>query len=190
MKSTKHKVVGLDPSLRNWGWAIGSYDVLTQELLIQEVGVIQPKILVGKKISQNIKDLDCAEQLFQGVSSQLKDASVVFAEVPTGSRSSRAMTSYGVCVGVLGALRASGSYIYRVTPTEVKKAAVGSRTAPKNQMIDWAIHKHPEANWPIHQKGGIPIITGSKAEHMADAVAAIYAGLSAMDLIQQEFLFK
>ena len=81
---------------------------------------------------------------------------------------SRAMASYGICVGVLGALRATGIPFFEVTPNEVKLAAVGSKVATKDTMINWAKHQHPEANWPK---------AASKAEHMADATAAIYAGL-------------
>ena len=87
------------------------------------------------------------------------------------------MASYGICVGVLGALRASGIPFFEVTPTEVKLVSVGIKTATKDQMISWAVDKHPEANWPIQTVKGSPRIITSKAEHMADAVATIYAGM-------------
>jgi len=81
---------------------------------------------------------------------------------------SRAMASYGICVGVLGALRASGIPFFEVTPREVKMASVGSKVATKEAMINWARQTHPEAGWPK---------AAAKAEHMADATAAIHAGL-------------
>jgi hypothetical protein len=87
------------------------------------------------------------------------------------------MASYGVCVGVLGALRATGIPFFEVTPSEVKMASVGSKTATKMQMTEWAMDKHPEANWPMYKQSGEFIVSAAKAEHMADATAAIYAGL-------------
>lgn len=87
---------------------------------------------------------------------------------------SRAMASYGICVGVLGALRASGIPFFEVTPNEVKLASVGSKTASKAEMINWAVNLHPEAGWPVNSKGQI---TATSSEHMADAIATIYAGI-------------
>jgi hypothetical protein len=44
-------------------------------------------------------------------------------------------------------------------------------------MIDWATASYPTANWPMMTRGGITSIVAGKAEHMADAVGAIHAGL-------------
>lgn len=88
------------------------------------------------------------------------------------------MASYGICVGVLGALRANGVPFYEVTPTEVKTAGPGNKTASKKQMIEWAMAKHPEGNWPTYKEHGEELVSEAKAEHMADAVGAIYAGIA------------
>ena len=88
------------------------------------------------------------------------------------------MASYGICVGVLGALRATGIPFFEVTPTEVKMASTGKKTATKQEMIQWAMATHPEANWPVYKQNGELKVSEAKAEHMADATAAIYAGLS------------
>jgi hypothetical protein len=37
---------------------------------------------------------------------------------------------------------------------------------------------HPEANWPMYKQNGVMVVSEAKAEHMADAVAAIHAGIS------------
>lgn len=87
------------------------------------------------------------------------------------------MASYGICVGVLGALRASGIPFFEVTPTEVKLAGAGKKTATKQEMIEWVVKQHPEADWPMYAKGGQQLISEAKAEHMADAVCAIHAGI-------------
>jgi Holliday junction resolvasome RuvABC endonuclease subunit len=172
------KVVGQDPSLRNWGLSVGVYDTHTKKLTVQSVSVIQPVLPTGKQVRQNSLDLEAAKQLSVGAMSMLAGVSAIFVEVPVGSQSARAMASYGICVGVLGALRASGIPLFEVSPTEVKLASAGSKTATKQDMINWATRTHPEAPWPMYRSNGKDVISEAKAEHMADATAAIYAGLA------------
>lgn len=140
--------------------------------------MIQPELSKSKQVRQNSLDLESAKQLSKGVLDVAQDQHAVFVEVPVGSQSARSMASYGICVGILGTLRATGITFFEVTPTEVKLAGAGHKTATKQQMIDWAMTKHPEANWPVYKQKGVSIVSEAKAEHMADATAAIYAGLS------------
>ena len=172
-------VVGMDPSLRNWGIAKGVL-IPNQErqLHINWLDVIQPVLPTGKQVRQNSIDLESAKQLCEGAWKAAQGAHAIFVEVPVGSQSARAMASYGICVGVLGALRTSGVPFFEVTPTEVKLASTGKKTATKSEMIEWAVSKHPEANWPSYKSNGKTQISEAKAEHMADAIAAIYAGIA------------
>lgn len=183
------KVVGFDPSLRNWGIAKGVL-IPSQEmqLSIDWLDVIQPVLPTGKQVRQNSVDLESAKQLAEAAWAAAKGAQAVFVEVPVGSQSARAMASYGICVGVLGALRTSGIPFFEVTPTEVKLASTGKKTATKLEMIEWASTKHPEANWPTYKSNGSTHISEAKAEHMADAIAAIYAGV-ACNSFQQMLAF-
>lgn len=172
------KVVGFDPSLRNWGIAQG--EILpgpSPSLHIVNLDVICPVLPTGKQVRQNSLDLESAKQLAEGALAAAKGAQAIFVEVPVGSQSARAMASYGVCVGVLGALRATGIPFFEVTPTEVKMASFGKKTATKLEMIGWATAQHPEANWPTYKQHGADVLSEAKAEHMADAIAAIYAGV-------------
>jgi Holliday junction resolvasome RuvABC endonuclease subunit len=171
------KVVGQDPSLRNWGLAVGTLDLETKKLTVEYVDLTNPVLPTGKQVRQNSSDLESALQLYKGAADAAIGAHAIFVEVPVGSQSARAMASYGVCVGVLGALRANGIPFFEVTPTEVKLAAVGNKTATKQEMIKWAMESHPEANWPTYKQNGKVMVSEAKAEHMADAVAAIYAGI-------------
>lgn len=173
------RVVGFDPSLRNWGISKGIFVPGTvSQLRIEEVDVINPELPTGKQVRQNSLDLESAKQLCAAALSAAKGAQAIFVEVPVGSQSARAMASYGICVGVLGALRATGIPFFEVTPTEVKMASTGKKTATKQEMIQWAMATHPEANWPVYKQKGELKVSEAKAEHMADATAAIYAGLS------------
>ena len=171
-------VVGLDPSLRNWGIAKGQLNLSTGELIVPHVEVICPVLPTGKQTRQNSLDLISAQALAAGTIAAIEDAHAVFVEVPVGSQSARAMASYGICVGILGAIRATGKPFFEVTPTEVKVIATGKKTATKRDMIEWAYNKQPGANWPFYTKNGKSIISEAKAEHMADALAAIYAGIA------------
>lgn len=169
------KVVGFDPSLTNWGIAQGLLH--DDNLRIDHLSVTKPVLSTGKQVRQNSLDLEAAEQLAHAAFKCSRGADVIFVEVPVGSQSARAMASYGICVGVLGGLRALGIPFFEVTATEVKLAMTGLKTATKIQMINTAATKHPEANWPYYTKKGQTLITESTAEHMADAVGAIYAGI-------------
>lgn len=171
------KVVGQDPSLRNWGIAAGTYNLDTKKLTIDNLDVVCAVLPKGKQTRQNSLDLETGFQIYKGAVAAAEGAHAVFVEVPVGSQSARAMASYGVCVGVLGALRANGIPFFEMTPTEVKMAGPGIKTASKAEMIKWATQAHPEANWPTYKENGVILISEAKAEHMADAIAAIYAGL-------------
>jgi Holliday junction resolvasome RuvABC endonuclease subunit len=174
----KIQVCGHDPSLRNWGISKGYYDTETKKLTVYEVSVIQPDLPTGKQVRQNSLDLESAKQLCAGVMDSVKGAQAIFVEVPVGSQSARASVGYGVCVGVLGALRATGVPFFEVTANEVKMAGAGKKDATKAEMIQWATARHPEANWPTYKQHGKDVISEAKAEHMVDSIGAIYAGLA------------
>lgn len=168
----KIQVCGMDPSLRNWGFAEAILDLETGELSTPVLSLVQTVDPTGKQVRQNSKDLSLAEQLAGPALRIARRSKVIFVEVPVGSQSARAMASYGVCVGVLGSVRAEGIPLIEVTPLEVKETFTGNKTATKEQMIQKAIELYPDANFPRQGKR----IT-NKAEHVADAIAAIHAGV-------------
>mgnify|MGYP001774823099 CR=1 FL=1 len=170
-------VVGFDPSLNNWGLAKGWYDPGANHLHIDTVDVINPEFSTGKQVRQNSKDIERATALYHGAFAHSRGIKAVFVEVPVGSQSARAMASYGICAGVLGALRAQGIPFFEITPNEVKLATVGKKTASKQQIIERAVGLYPTANWPMKTKNGEQVPVASKAEHMADAIGAIEAGI-------------
>lgn len=164
--------------------AAGDYCTESGSLHINEVMVTKPILPTGKQVRQNSKDLHAAHQLAEGAITFARRADALFVEVPVGSQSARAMASYGICVGILAALRAFDIPFFEVTPTEVKVTATGRRTATKQEMISWASERHPEAPWPYQTKRGVTSIVEGSAEHMADAVGAIHAGLQTSEYKQ------
>ena len=174
---TTISVLGMDPSLNNWGLAFGQYFTDTNQIQINSIDVIQPASLEGKQTRTNSSDIYRASQLSQQARKACDGATAVFIEVPHGSQSSRAMASYGICIGILGSLKAQNQEFFEVTANELKLATTGQKGASKQAIIDRAIQNYPHINWPYQtQKGQTKVVTG-KAEHMADAIGAIEAGI-------------
>lgn len=169
----KIPVLGLDPSMRNWGMAAGILDLDTGLLTDLQLSLVHSESNSKKQVRINSQDLHTATELSAAAIAAAKRAKVVFVEVPVGSQSAAGMKSYGICIGVLGAIQASGTRLVEVTPTEVKLAMAGNKNATKAQMIQAAMDYYPEANWPYHGKS----VSSTKAEHMADAIGSIHAGV-------------
>ena len=165
-------VAGFDPSLRNWGISEAQLDLNTGVLSTTVLSLISVKDETGKQVRKNSQDLHIAEQLAVAALAVARRSKVIFVECPVGSQSARAMASYGICVGVLGAIRAEGIPLIEVSPTEVKQVFTGNKNATKEQMIAKAVELYPEANFPRH-RGEL----AAKCEHVADATAAIHAGV-------------
>jgi hypothetical protein len=187
---SKLRVIGMDPSLRNWGVATGYLDLETMEVTIDGLHVIRAVLPKGKQIRKNSLDLESAYQISKEALELSQGADVVFVEIPEGTQSARAMASYGICIGILGVFRATGIPFYEVTPLEVKVNATGCKTASKVDMIAWATNRHPEAPWPTRKSKGITVVIEGKAEHMADAAAAIHAGIASNPFQQVKRFLK
>jgi Holliday junction resolvasome RuvABC endonuclease subunit len=87
------------------------------------------------------------------------------------------MASYGVCIGLLAAVVARLPVI-EVTASEVKLAGCGQKNGTKEEMIEAMMAKYPDAPWPMQTIKGVTSVISSKAEHMADALGAIEAGIA------------
>lgn len=170
------QVAGIDPSLSNFGLVRGSVDTSTAPFTFQleqiHLETTQAK-KAGDKTPKNMDDIRRARQHYIALQAILSGVDVVFAEVPIGSRSARAMASYGVCVGLMASIDA---HLIRVSPTDVKLAATGNKEASKQDMIQWAVSQYPHAQWLTKKQHGIVSLTNAN-EHMADALAAVFAGL-------------
>lgn len=165
----KVKVLGMDPSLSNWGIVHADLDIDTLEVRVDFMKLIETEPGKIKQVRKNSDDISRAQMLHGEVLLAQTGSTVAFCEVPHGSQSARAMASYGICVGVLGGLRVP---LIELSASEVKLAALGFKTASKEEMIEAAVAKHPDAPW-IKRGGKMT----AKNEHLADALFAIYAGI-------------
>lgn len=172
------RIAGIDPSLNNFGMAKGNLDFDQgrpvfdlAELYLQESKSDKAN---AKVVRKNSDDLNRAKTLHDALHRFIDDVELVIVEVPVGSQSARSMASYGICVGILASI---GVPMIQVTPTEVKLAACQKKTASKGDMIEWATNMYPDAQWLRHKSKG-EMVLGNKNEHLADAVAAVHAGMA------------
>jgi len=173
----KLKVVGLDPSLTHTGIAIGEYDTDTGGFAVKELRLVVTENEKGKLVRQNSDDLRRARMVSEGIRLACEGALFAVSEIPSGAQSERAALAFGMVIGILANLSVP---LIQVTPSEVKMAAVGHRQASKEEMIAWAVRKHPLANWMVHPRSGASYRKGdlmNANEHLADGVAVVEAGI-------------
>ena len=178
--STTIRINGFDPSLSNFGIAEAILDLDTLAFTVVGLRVIQtePEQDKAKRkvVRKNSDDLSRARLLHKGATDAAKECQLAFIEVPHGSQSAASMKGYGVCIGIIAAIDAVVP-IVQVTPTEVKVAATGIKTATKEEMIEAMMAEFPDAPWPMRKSKGVMVPIASEAEHLADAIGAIKAGL-------------
>lgn len=157
------RLVGFDPSLRNWGFCVATYNTQTKALDIYSGDVIQYQ--PDKSLRQNLQDLATANALYRALKPLVEQADYYVAELPIGSQSSRAMVSYALCIGILGSFKHTNPKLYTVTPNQVKKQV--TTNASKQEIIDWCIDKYPTIlSWLAKPK--------SKREHICDSIVALH----------------
>lgn len=182
------RVMGLDPSLRNFGIAIADYSILTGELTVKHLQIAQTEKSTDKQVRRNSDDLERARSIVATVIqvTRLYQPTIAFAEVPVGAQNARAAFSNGVCCGLLAGVTVP---IVQVTPLESKMAAIGVKTKSKDLMIQWAVAKWPEANWITRKLKG-EVVLQNDNEHLADACAAINVGVLTPQFAQAVVMMK
>lgn len=173
----KIPVVGMDPSFTAWGMAEGQLDLTTGYLDGLDLQTVKTKKTKNKQVRVNSDDMQRAEDIALEALATARRCKVVFIECPVGTQSASGMKAYGFCIGVFGCFRAEGIQVIEVTATEVKKALTGNKNATKEEMIAAAMALYPEANWPMQTVKGVRSVIAGTAEHMADAIGAIHAGV-------------
>ena len=177
-------VLGVDPSLSNFGIAKGQLDLETDKFSLERLELVETSPSSNKTVRKSSQDYDRCLTLATALFRYEKDVHVIFVEMPIGSQSARAMASYGMCIGIIAGIR--DVPVIQVSPAEVKLAAVGSKVASKEDMIEWAYSKYTHDDW-IVGRGGKP---AKKNEHLADAVATIEAGVKSTHYIAAKSVLK
>lgn len=180
------RVIAQDPSMNNWGLVAATVNVVTNEIVIQDMKTLtnlKSDLSTKKTVRKSTQDLTRARQ----INTQLKaffdthDPNFTMVEVPHGSQSASAMKGYGICLGILGSITTP---LIQLSEQECKINAVGKKSATKKEMIDWAMALHPEAPWKMRKSKGVLVSVDGYNEHIADAIGALYAGLLTDQFLQ------
>lgn len=186
------KVIGLDAAFANTGIVLGEYDIHSRKIVVNELRLVQTAADKANKkiVRKNSDDLRRAKETINAIDQAIADhdAAFIFCEVPFGAQSARAAWSLGIAVGIIAHANSKVPVI-QVTPKEVKNV-VGEKFPDKAQMIAWAAKQYPDANWPMQNRGGKQEIVAGKAEHMADAVATIHAGIATDEFQRTIAMFR
>lgn len=199
-------ILGIDPSLNNTGLAICSVNLDTFEIVqITELKLANTDPTTAKKqVRKNSDDLRRSQEICLALEEIINSyhIQIACAEVPTGTQSARGSISNGICVGILGALVLLKVKLFQVLPNEVKLLTVGDKKASKRDMFDWALSidsicpgwiKTSRPNdWdrPVIKKEGVKTFYHKSNEHLADAVAAVHAGIKSEPFQQAASFMK
>ena len=164
------RVLGLDPSMNNWGWVLAELNGNLVTPVNAGVISIKPDLSIKSKPNQNIQRIS---RLMIDLEKLNGLASTAYVEVPHGGKSSQAAVSATVCQSMLGVLKYAGMDIIPVT-AHANKKTVGNPKASKHDVINWIENLHPNF---LPRKPNQEINLG-KAEHIADALLTIYTGIN------------
>ena len=172
------KVLALDPSFRNTGYAVitvGKRDKVVDS------GVIKTEARAKKS---NVRAADQTLEQIQVMVNSIREVisrhepEVLIAELPTsGGKSARAVASMAIAQAVCGAVAAYEDIPTEwITPTDNKKGMTGRKTASKEDMMTEAVSRYPELEAQYtHNKGQYKGQLRGEFEHVADAIGAYEA---------------
>jgi Holliday junction resolvasome RuvABC endonuclease subunit len=169
------RVAGLDGSKTNFGIAIMSFDTDNPKatLKIEDLILAKTEKSKEKKVRASSDNLARSQLIVETVHPAIKDCIAAFIEVPSGGQSYDAVLGFGIVIGIYASLPVR---TIEVSPSETKIAAVGTRTASKAEMIEWALTRFPDAPWRLRKLKGVMVPTNDN-EHLADAAAIVLAGI-------------
>ena len=169
----KIKVAGIDPSLAHFGMCKMTLYINDSSLYLEDLYLIDTEKRANKSVRQNSDDLRRCQEIIKVYHDYVKGCAIVFSEIPTGAQSARAMFANGAVSGLLASCPVP---LIQVQPFETKLATVGTKTASKEEMIEWAGETYPDGEWLRRKSKGVFVLTKNN-EHLADAVAVVHAGL-------------
>ncbi|WPH68404.1 hypothetical protein [Stenotrophomonas phage BUCTxx99] len=173
------KVMGIDAAFSNVGFALTEMDLDDPKkpiVKLLDLHIVQTEGLKKrpKGVPKSADDMRRARESIEAIRAKIAEwqPDYIVAEVPFGSQSARSAWTLGIALGILSSI----DDLVQVTPRQVK-AATGEAYADKEEMIAWAMEKFPDAPWKMRKLHGKYIQVASTNEHMADAVAATFAGI-------------
>ncbi len=157
-------ILALDVAFANLGWAI----------LVQGEPVVWGTIATEKTRKRGVLASDDYARRCAETASQLNeiiyahDPKGIVGEFPSGSQNATAAKLLGGAGGIVVAVATCNNLPCEwITEGDSKKAALGKRSAAKEEVMEWVKAKYPDLHWPKTKKA---------FEHVADAIMA-YNGL-------------
>jgi Holliday junction resolvasome RuvABC endonuclease subunit len=169
----KIRIAGIDGSKTNFGISLLSLDTDTMALSVEDLILVKTEKTKVKQVRASSDNLRRAREIYLVTREALKGCAAVFVEVPSGGQSYDAVLGFGIVIGLYASLELEP---IEVSPAETKKAALGTSTASKSEMIEWAVEKFPEAPWRMRKLHG-EMVPKKDNEHLADGVAIAHAGI-------------
>jgi Holliday junction resolvasome RuvABC endonuclease subunit len=169
-------VMGLDVSLTHTGvvimsnvtaWVVHAHTVIETEPEAKKRGIYQ--------VDDNVRR---ATLIAKGLDKVVDEwePSLIVAEMPFGSRSSKSATALGICAGVISTYtHLTGIPLTCVTPEDVKVAGAGKKNASKAEMMRNAatLFSYVADEYPPTKKSKSEY--AGRFEHVADAIFAVWA---------------
>jgi Holliday junction resolvasome RuvABC endonuclease subunit len=180
----KIRIAGFDPSLTGCGLAKLDYDIVNGGMELVDLKLIATAPDKSKQLRRSSDDLKRGSEIAAAMIAWLHDCKFFFGEVPSGAQSARAATTFGMVIGFY-AMLSQMKHMFEVQPSETKLWTVGTKTASKEEMIEWASENFPDAPWLRHRGKLV------NANHnLADAIAVAYAGVLLPDFKRTIMLMK
>lgn len=174
---TQLTVIGMDPSLRNWGLSRCTYDTDTQQLTVRDILTISiPVLPKTDKRPKYTKDSIVTAELFRQVFEFVKGADLICAEMPFGTQNAQGMFAYGACITIVSVISHLHIPIIQISPLESKKTT-GDKEASKRQVVEWVQARNPETPFPKYKRNGEWLVSIEASEHAADSILAIYTAM-------------
>lgn len=184
----KLKINGFDPSMSNFGIAQCLVDPDTFEVEVVNLILHKTTSEAKKGVIKQSDDLRRAREVCAAMTEASRHVALAVSEIPFMNPAGYALANWNAAM-MVGVLASCPVPLIQVSPQDVKMAAVGTRTAAKEEMIEWAVAKHPNANWLTMKRGGKLVPTAAN-EHLADAVAAVYAGMKTVQFQQAAAMYR
>ena len=185
----KIRVVGFDPSTSNWGICKATVDLDDLSgFQVDDLILVQTNPETKKGVRKDSDDIRRAQEVRGGMMLACNGASIAISEIPFMNPGSYAAANFnsGLVTGVLASCPLP---LIQVFPSEVKLKATGIRSATKDEMIEWAMNRFPDAPWIMRKLKGKSVPTAAN-EHLADAVASINAGLQSEQFRSAAAMFR
>jgi hypothetical protein len=184
----KIRILSLDPSTSAFGICKADLCLETSKIEIITLHVEQTESEKLKGVNKSSDDIRRARLVCTAMLEHAKDCRLAISEIPFYNPTGYAAANYnsGLVVGVLASLPIP---LIQVFPRDVKLAAVGHPQASKEEMIAWAMNLYPTAPWRMRTLKGktVPLAVN---EHLADAIAALHAGIESQQFQQAAAMYR